>query len=190
MFATVYGVSQNPASLVSLVIAEAMGSLLLWAGIFGMRRNASSAARLLQLVTVLGIGLVLTLGAAANLQGVGGGRAISTITFGVVSLIFAVFAVFQWSRDCQAQSWPKVQATIEESEAREVRTRSTHYFVAQFAYSYEVDGEYYSGRYERTFDTESEASDYEQALRGGKIPVSVNPKKPDDSQVLNPPTLS
>ena len=67
----------------------------------------------------------------------------------------------------------------------EIRTRSSHYFVAQVAYSYEFREEYYSGRYLKRFPSEDQAWEYADRLRGTKATVRVDPAKPDDSLIEN-----
>lgn len=183
-------VSHNPMSIASWVLAEAIGTSLLYMGIFTGRRNQPPAAWLLRIFAFSIMGLILLLGSVVNLQSIHAGWPVSAVTFVVVLVLLSALALFRRSRDRRAHTWPKVAARVEESGTLEVRTRSTHYFLAQFAYSYEMNHEYYSGRFERSFESESEASDYVQALKGTKIPVSVNPQRPEDSQVFEPPTLS
>jgi hypothetical protein len=47
--------------------------------------------------------------------------------------------------EAKAKNWPYVYATVEHAEAKTIGEGKTAYWVGELAYSYIVDGEYYSG---------------------------------------------
>ena len=75
--------------------------------------------------------------------------------------------------------WPRIEATVETSGVREIRSRDSHYFVAELAYSYVVDGDYYSGRFGRDFQDEAAAWNYADRMRGAKAMVHYHPGHPE-----------
>ena len=65
-----------------------------------------------------------------------------------------------------ARSWPMTQGKIEFGTVIEQKTRYFSYYLAQMAYSYAVNGEYYSGYYEKMFFKESSAQKFADELKG------------------------
>lgn len=76
----------------------------------------------------------------------------------------------------RAQSWPVAQAHVESASVSQAKAGeySTCY-KGEIAYSYTVDGEYYSGYHARTFDREEEAWAFVEALKGKTILVNYSP---------------
>jgi hypothetical protein len=70
-----------------------------------------------------------------------------------------------------------VQGRIESAEVK-VPAR------AELAYSYTVEGHYYSGYYQREFGTEDDASEFVRDLRGRSAFVSYNPRQRAKSLLL------
>lgn len=105
----------------------------------------------------------------------GGSSVTGAILALVVVLALGGFEFSRWMKFRGAHSWPATQGTIENLEVKEVHTRSTHYFALDVAYSYSVNGEYYSGRFTKNFETESEASDYAESLRGRPLSLRYKP---------------
>jgi hypothetical protein len=54
----------------------------------------------------------------------------------------------------------------------------------ELAYSYALEGHYYSGYYQREFGSEEEAGDFVRDLRGRSAFVSYNPRQPAKSLLL------
>ena len=79
-----------------------------------------------------------------------------------------------------SSGWPLVPATVEQAIVDTHSGRSKSYR-AEIIYSYSVDGEYYSGRYECDFVwSEYEADDFAaQYPKGTTIQVHVSPAKPE-----------
>jgi hypothetical protein len=65
-----------------------------------------------------------------------------------------------------ARSWPVSQGKIEFGTVIQQRTRYCTYDLAQMAYSYAVNGEYYSGYYEKMFFREGSAQKFADDLKG------------------------
>lgn len=89
---------------------------------------------------------------------------------------------FQFS---DSSSWPIILATVEEVTVQAHYRRSSTTFTAEVAYSYQVDGEYYSGRHSAESFTEQEANAVARAHpKGSTVQVHVSPAKPDRSILI------
>jgi hypothetical protein len=109
--------------------------------------------------------------------------------FAAVFLIVAVaFAIrgLPWSRlkTFGARSWPLSQGKIESVIVIPYHVRYFTYYQAQLAYSYNVDGEYYSGFYHKFFLREASALRFTEELKGKAAFVRSRPKSPDVSTLL------
>jgi len=71
-----------------------------------------------------------------------------------------------------------------------VSRRHSHYFVSELAYSYRVNNEYYSGRFTKDFDAESEAWDYAKNAKGKTVVVRFHPELVQRSCVANQTVLT
>jgi hypothetical protein len=83
-----------------------------------------------------------------------------------------------------ARSWPTTQGKIEFGTVIEHRTRYFSYYVAQMAYSYAVNGEYFSGYYEKMFFRESSADKFAADLKGRPAFIRHKASSPDVSTLL------
>ncbi len=83
-----------------------------------------------------------------------------------------------------ARSWPTSQGKIEFGTVIEHRTRYFSYYVAQMAYSYAVNGEYFSGYYEKIFFSESSADKFAAELKGRPAFIRHKSSTPDVSTLL------
>jgi hypothetical protein len=83
-----------------------------------------------------------------------------------------------------ARSWPTTQGKIEFGTVIEHRTRYFSYYVAQMAYSSAVNGEYFSGYYEKTFFRESSADRFAAELKGRPAFIRHKASSPDVSTLL------
>jgi len=95
----------------------------------------------------------------------------------VILLARCAKPLWRWFKRQRAQSWPTVQGRIESVEVKGPAR-------AELAYSYTVEGHYYSGYYQREFGTEEEAWDFVRDLRGRPAFVSYNPRQPAKSLLL------
>ena len=104
------------------------------------------------------------------------------ILLGVSGLVAAVAIamVWQWHRSQQkaeiARTWPETEATIE-SGGLESATE-TRALLPTFAFSYYVNGEYYSGRFS-LIPGHTSLQDLIQRLVGRKLQIRFNPQQPD-----------
>ena len=83
-----------------------------------------------------------------------------------------------------ARSWPTTQGKIEFGTVIEHRTRYFSYYIAQMAYSYAVNGEYFSGYYEKMFFRESSADKFAADLKGRPAFIRHKASSPDVSTLL------
>lgn len=149
------------------LIAEVLGLFFVYAAVIGnIRQIPAKPSRIVNLLVFGGLGLAIFLGSFVQIREAGGSSVTGAILALAVVLALVGFEFSRWMKFRGADSWPATQGTIESLDVKEVRTRSTHYFALDAAYSYSVNGEYYSGRFTKNFDTESEASDYAESLKG------------------------
>jgi hypothetical protein len=104
------------------------------------------------------------------------------ILLGVLGIVAAVVitTAWWWRRSQQkaeiAQTWPETAATIESGRLEPVKQSRAS--LPTFAFSYHVNGEYYSGRFGLIpGDTSSEA--LIQRLVGRKLQIRFNPEQPE-----------
>jgi uncharacterized protein DUF3592 len=174
----VYNAAHTRPSIGPALIAEVIGLFFVYAAVIGnIRQIPSKPSRLVNLLIFGGLGLAIVLGSFVQIREAGGSSVTGAILALAVVLGLAGFEFSRWIKFRGADSWPATQGTIESLDVKEVRTRSAHYFALDAAYSYSVNGEYYSGRFTKNFETESEASDYAESLRGR--PVSLRYRAED-----------
>ena len=81
-----------------------------------------------------------------------------------------------------SESWPQAEATVEfASVVRQARRRGSPRFIGELAYSYSVQGCYYSGFCRRQFSTEKVAQEFVETFRGKTLPVRYKPDAPETS---------
>ena len=83
--------------------------------------------------------------------------------------------VWQWYRRQQVQGWPIAQGRIESVEVKPPQKRGGP-ARAELAYSYSLEGQYYSGYYNREFGSEDEGLEFVRDLKGKSVVVSYNPR--------------
>jgi Protein of unknown function (DUF3592) len=113
------------------------------------------------------------------------------LAMGFFRLITAIFVIFlpiavvvgwlmwQMRRQEQAKDWPATEATIQSAELEVVqhsRYGSTQLPVC--AFSYQVSGEYYSGRFSLLPNNGAAADFPVEALVDRKLPIHYEPKRP------------
>jgi hypothetical protein len=109
----------------------------------------------------------------------------------VVGLLLSIRRWPEWFRLARSARWPTVPGTIEGGEVSTRRGRSRYgdeaieTATANLAYSYRLNGTYYSGYHIAVFDDEQEAWSYVDGLKGETVQVSYHPRRPDIS-VLRP----
>jgi hypothetical protein len=80
----------------------------------------------------------------------------------------------RWSQR-RAQSWPMTQAHVESVSVPRAEEEHRSYCSREIAYSYSVNGQYYSGFHLRSFDREEEAWAFADALKGKTVLVHYSP---------------
>lgn len=88
-----------------------------------------------------------------------------------------------------AESWPTTQSTVEFVAVRAEGGRGNRHYVAELAYSYSVEGHYYSGFYHRHFQSEKNARSFVEACKGKIIPVQYKPENPEVSVMSDVPAI-
>ena len=110
--------------------------------------------------------------------------------------IMILVAIRRWPqswRRMRSAGWPTISGTIDNGEVSTFRYRTVlldaELASAQLAYSYQLEGDYYSGYHSETFNDEQEAWSYVDSLKGHEVQVSYNPRKPDISVLRRLPLV-
>jgi hypothetical protein len=104
------------------------------------------------------------------------------ITLGLLGVVMVVVIVFAWEWRRQRRSveeaatWPIAEATIE-SGAMEQAT-DTRAVLPMFAFSYQIGGQYYSGRF-GLMPTNTDSQALIDTMIGRKLPVRYDPLRPE-----------
>lgn len=85
-----------------------------------------------------------------------------------------------------AASWPLTESTVEFVDVLAEGGRRNRHYVGELAYSYCVEGHYYSGFYRRRFQTEKDARAFVESFRGKNVPVQFKPEDPEISLMSAP----
>ena len=104
----------------------------------------------------------------------------------LISLIIVAIAIVQlarrWIKSGQIQAnssaWPEIEATIQTVSLEPTNGRS-HDLVPCAAFSYQVNGEYYSGRFALAVSGE-EAEDVAKQIKDSKVSILYNPISPSE----------
>ena len=172
----------DPPGIWTLLFMEFLGLRLIHTAIFGRnwRPKLPKALEVLFGNILFGVGgLYLLLQAGRGLGDQPNGS-----VWGIAMLLAYVAAAAtleyrSWRKWREAESWPTTMATIETKEVRRVQTgKSPQHFVAELAYSYSVEGEFYSGFYKKPFDSEIDAWEFADSLSGKSVPIHYKPDNP------------
>jgi hypothetical protein len=89
----------------------------------------------------------------------------------VLAVFLAIVAerLWQWLRRRAARAWPLAQGRVERADWRQPSAYTNRYFVAELAYSYIINGQFYAGHYRRAFSNAEEAAEFVARLRGASI---------------------
>lgn len=174
----------NP-SVGSAIFAEILGTVAIYLAFFGrMRPPRVGFQRLLGGLVFAGVGGFFIWLSFQQLHQLKGNYTLATITLVVTGAIVLTASFVHWRKFYGWQSWPTTSASIEITDVREVRTRSSHFFEATLSYWYKVNNEYYSGLYKREFYNETAAWDYAKSAKGKSVITRFNPLKPDRSKLI------
>jgi hypothetical protein len=97
--------------------------------------------------------------------------------FGVISSLIGWWLLAAKKR--RAESWPMISARVERAE---VEGTDTGYY-ADLSYSYQVNGEFFSGFYQKTFHMRRFAEEFVSITRGQHLFVRYHPEKPENSVI-------
>ncbi len=103
----------------------------------------------------------------------------------VVLVIFLALLAergWQWTRRRAARAWPAAQGRVERAEWRQPNTGTNRYFIADLAYSYVVNGQFYAGYYRRSFSSAQAAAAFVAQMKSA--PVAVRYKTGDCARSL------
>jgi Protein of unknown function (DUF3592) len=110
------------------------------------------------------------------------------VVTGLVILAVLLIAVrgLAWNRVKRllARGWLTNQGGVEFGSVEERRVRYFSYYVSRLDYSYSVNGEYFSGHFERAFVREGSADKFLASMKGQAVFVRSNPRHPDHSALL------
>jgi predicted DNA-binding helix-hairpin-helix protein len=101
-----------------------------------------------------------------------------------VLLIALAGAAWAWFKFRHAHSWPSVQGTIVSAQVERSTDNNILPWVANLAYSYIVNGEYYSGFYRMRARSERRAEERIAGWKDRMVVVRYSPDKPDLSVLL------
>jgi uncharacterized protein DUF3592 len=93
----------------------------------------------------------------------------------------------EWFRSLRAGSWRVVSGSVETAEVTAFHGRSPSGLSSaemarvSLGYSYQVDGEFYSGYFFTSFKDEQEAWNFADRWKGKSVVIRYNPAKPDVS---------
>ena len=104
----------------------------------------------------------------------------------VLAIFMAVMAErgWQWLRRRAARKWPVAAGRVERVAWRQPNTGTNRYFVADLAYSYVVDGQYYAGYYRRSFSDADSAAAFVESLKDRPVQVRYKPGASGTSSLL------
>lgn len=97
--------------------------------------------------------------------------------FGAISALVGWFLLASKRR--RAESWPMVPARVERAV---VEGTDTGYY-ADLSYSYQVNGEFYSGYHQKTFRMRRFAEEFVSITLGQQLFVRYHPEKPEVSVI-------
>lgn len=83
-----------------------------------------------------------------------------------------------------AKNWPYAHGTVEHAEPKMVGEGHSGYWVGELAYSYSVDGEYYSGVFQLPASSESTASDVVQGWKNRALVIHYSRADPSKSVLV------
>src|SRR5262249_49952635 len=100
-------------------------------------------------------------------------------------LLVIVRLIRSWVEGLGSSGWPLIQGTISTARAVLVQEGRLQHWVAEFAYWYTVEGEYYSGYYLRSpYHDEDAAYCVAQGWEGRPVMVRYHPQRHERTRLL------
>jgi hypothetical protein len=100
---------------------------------------------------------------------------LAVMAFSFLAFTFRTVATSLRSR--QAQSWPTANGSVVSCDVKTYHGRFSDYAIGELGYSYEVNGEYYSGYFKPQYNDEQAAWTFVDSRKN--IPVGVRYKQGD-----------
>jgi hypothetical protein len=91
---------------------------------------------------------------------------------------------FNQRAPARAKTWPYVYGTIQYAQAATIGEGKNAYWIGELAYSYIVDGEYYSGFCQLPASNEDEAWNAVRGWKDRKVIVHYRPQYPSTSVLV------
>jgi hypothetical protein len=112
----------------------------------------------------------------------------SILGFGVLLALGWIIRQLKARADKRVQSgaknWPYAYGTVEHAEAKMIGDGKAAYWVGELAYSYTVDGEYYSGSHHLSAKGEDEAWEIVRGWKERRVTVHYLPARPSTSVLV------
>lgn len=104
----------------------------------------------------------------------------------VVTAVIAIsMAAWRLIKYFGSSGWPVVNGKVESAYSATNSNDGVAGMGAEIAYSYQVEGEYFSGFYFKKFPREREADEYAARFKKGKmLPVHYDPRHRERSKVM------
>jgi uncharacterized protein DUF3592 len=104
---------------------------------------------------------------------------LAVMAFSYLALTFRTVSTSM--RDRRAQNWPAAKGNVVSCDVKTYHGRFSDYAVGVLGYSYEVNGEYYSGYFERQYNDEQTAWTFVDSRRNLPVVVRYKANNPQTS---------
>jgi Protein of unknown function (DUF3592) len=98
-----------------------------------------------------------------------------------VFLVILAERLWQWLHRRAAGKWPLAEGRVEKATWCQPSSYTNRYFVAELAYSYIINGQFYAGHYRRAFSDAEAAAAFVERLTGASIQVRYKDGAPATS---------
>ena len=112
------------------------------------------------------------------------GDALLTLILAAVTLAAVRVLAANQVKSLLARGWLTNHGRVEFGSVEEHRVRYFSYYIARVDYSYSVNGEYYSGNFQKLFLRERSADRFVDTMKGQMVFVRSNPSHPERSALL------
>jgi|ERR1041385_915809 len=111
---------------------------------------------------------------------------LSEYVFGLALLIFSMATavtrkIMRWTRDTRAEHWTVITGTVTTADVSAFHGRMSDLAVGRLGYSYNVNGDYYSGYFTRQFNDEQRAWSFVDARKNSQVLIRYKPNRPGTS---------
>ena len=180
-----HGGGSGPADLPTLLFLEVLGLGFIHVAVFGRMSVRPKLPKPLDFLVgkiLFGaMGLYCVTQAWSELGARETGPQLRAALLVVYALVASTLELRRWRKWRGQETWPLAEAKVESTDVKPVQTRSSQHFLVELAYSYAVQGEFYSGYWQRSFEQEEEAWKLVYELRRVPIQVRYRPQEPGTS---------